>query len=630
MAEFTFDLNQLNSSATTLGAGINTTLFSRTADSDLTYTGNDYIVWDRTNGERLRRGLPSLTSLGYPRPPEDTSGTQAPASSNVTQTNPQGTSSTFSLKGPPGLTREQAFAIFKKQADTGSLTGFKPGDSLSAASQAADGLAGAQAALQQAQGGIAGALGGIGSVAPLGSISTALGAAGGALGGSLAGIAAGLTAAVGPAVSAISGALSKIPGATGAGNPLVSAAVMQGSTAVSSIQTINKTITDFPVTNPINTADFTKVASSITGAGAVSGIGPMSIPEVNGVLAQAKNLVGQASDAISNSKGLGSFGFDLKQLETAGYVKPGVAALAALSSQGTSLFASVAKSPAAWTGKDGIKSAGDLLGNAGKQSQIQQDLMTKGIAGLGAVGVPVQNLSSQGIAGMALNAAKSLPNAEAFAKGLPIPGDATGSIQAEFSSAVRDSAFAVNLVNTKIPTAFKQQDIPVPKSDTVNRATLDAASTRVVGDDKIPVPSYTSQAPIADSTFQTSVEEYLTKASILVNTIINPRGRTIQAVESKLSALENQQSISQAAYEAISNEYQNGRDAYNSVVVEKVAEVLAIYDKLPARYQRILDIGVTAPTNINSLGSYITKTGRSIRERLQALSTKIEGRGANE
>jgi hypothetical protein len=127
-----------------------------------------------------------------------------------------------------------------------------------------------------------------------------------------------LTAAIGPAVSAISGALSKIPGAASAGQPLVSAAVIQGSTAVASIQTINKTITGFPVTNPINTADFTKVASGVTGASAVSGIGPMSIPEVNGVLAQAKNLVGQASSAISNTKGLGSFGLDLKQLETAG------------------------------------------------------------------------------------------------------------------------------------------------------------------------------------------------------------------------------------------------------------------------------------------------------------------------
>jgi hypothetical protein len=250
--------------------------------------------------------------------------------------------------------------------------------------------------------------------------------------------------------------------------------------------------------------------------------------------------------------------------------------------------------------------------------------MTKGIAGLGAVGVPVQNLSSQGIAGMALNAAKSLPNAEAFAKGLPIPGDATGAIQASFSSAVRDGAFAVNLVNTKIPTEFKQEDIPVPKTDTVNRATLDAASTRVVGDDKVPVPSYTAQAPIEDSTAKTLSEEYLNKATILVNTIINPRAIALQALEPKLSALENQQSISQAAYDEIQNEYQNGREAYNSVVSVKVAELLSIYDKLPAKYQQIVDLGSTSPTYINNTGLYIATTGKSIRERLQVLSTKIE------
>ena len=528
----------------------------------------------------------------------------------------------FSIKGPEGLTRDQAEAIFKKQDATGSLVGFKPGDSLSAASQAADGLAAAQSALQQAQGGLAGALGSVGSTAPLGSISTALGAAGGALGGSLASTAAGLTAAVGPAVSAASGAISStVAGAVNAGQPLISAAIIQGSTAVSSIQTINKTITGFPVTNPINTAEFTKVASSITGSGALSGIGPMSVPEVNGVLAQAKNLVGQASGVISNTKGLGTFGLDIKQLETAGFVKPGVSALVAV---GASSFASVVKSPAIWTGKDGIKNATDLLGNAGKQSQIQQDLMTKGVAGLGAVGVPVQNLSSQGIAGMALNAAKSLPDAEAFAKGLPIPGDATGAVQAAFSSAVRDGAFAVNLVNTKIPTEFKQEDIPVPKTDTVNRATLDAASTRVVGDDKVPVPSYTAQAPIEDSTAKTLSEEYLNKATILVNTIINPRAIALQALEPKLSALENQQSISQAAYDEIQNEYQNGREAYNSVVSVKVAELLSIYDKLPAKYQQIVDSGSISPTYINNTGLYIATTGKSIRERLQVLATKIE------
>ena len=527
----------------------------------------------------------------------------------------------FSIKGPEGLTRDQAEAIFKKQDSTGSLVGFKPGDSLSAASQASSGFAGAQGALQQAQGSIAGALGGVGSVAPLGSISKALGAAGGAVGGSLAATAAGLTAAVGPAVSAISGALSKIPGAAGAGQPLFKAAVIQGSTAVSSIQTINKTITNFPITNPINTANFTKVASGVTGSGAVGGIGPMSVPEVNGVLAQAKNLVGQSSTAISNTKGLGSFGFDLKQLETAGYVKPGVAALAA---QGASLFSSVAKSPAAWTGKDGIKSATDLLGNAGKQSQIQQDLMTKGVAGLGAVGIPVQNLSSQGIAGMALNAAKSLPSAEAFAKGLPIPGDATGATQAAFSSAVRDGAFAVNLVNTKIPTAFKQQDIPVPKTDTVNRATLDAASTRIVGDPKIPTPSYTSQTSTG------TAQGYIDKATIFFNDYLNPSIQKLQALDPKFAALENQQTITQAQYSALNAERDAIRNDYNINGIPKATELVEIYNSLGSKDQAAVK---SSDFSINILTKKVQDAAAfsaSQKERLYALSQKIEGRGEGE
>ena len=533
-------------------------------------------------------------------------------------TSSDGTS--FSIKGPEGLTRDQAEAIFKKQDSTGALVGFKPGDSLSAASQAADGLASAQGALQQAQGGIAGALGSVGSVASLGSISTALGGAGGALGGSLAATAAGLTAAVGPAVSAASGAVSSaIAGATNAGKALINAAVIQGSTAVSSIQTINKTITSFPVTNPINTADFSKVTAGI--GGAVSGIGPMSVPEVNGVLAQAKNLVGQASDAISNSKGLGSFGFDLKQLETAGFVKPGIAALAA---KGSSLFSNVIKSPAAWTGKDGIKGVTDLLGNAGKQSQIQQDLMTKGVAGLGAVGIPVQNLSSQGIAGMALNAAKSLPNAEAFAKGLPIPGDATGAIQAGFSSAVRDGAFAVNLVNTKIPTEFKQQDIPVPKIDTVNRATLDAASTRVVGDPKIPTPSYSAKAPSG------STQDYIDKATTFFNDYLNISVQKLQALDPKFAALENQQTITQAQYDALNSERDAIRNNYNINGIPKAKELVDIYNNLDAEGQKTIR---ASEFSINILTTKIQAAAAfsaQQKERLYALSQKIEGRGEGE
>jgi hypothetical protein len=526
----------------------------------------------------------------------------------------------FALKGPEGLSREQAEAIFKKQDSTGSLVGFKPGEALSAATQASAGLAKAQGALQQAQSGLAGAIGSVGSVASIGSISTALSAAGGAGGGSLAATASGLTALVGPAVSAVSGAVS---GLAKAGAPLVGGGVVQGSTAISAIQTINKTISSFSITNPINISDFTKVAGA--SAGALSKIGPLSIPEVNGVLAQAKNLAGQASSAISNSTGVGSFGLSVGQLETAGYVKPGTAALAA--SVGSTL-SSVVNSPAAWTGKDGIKSVTDLLSSDSKQSQIQQDLMTKGVAGLGAVGVPVQNLSSQGLAGMALNAAKDLPSAEAFAKGLPIPGDATGAVQAAFSSAVRDGAFAVNLVNTKIPTVFKQQDIPVPKIDTVNRATLDAASSRIVGDNKVPVPDYVAKQTLEN---QADGEAYVTKSTKLLNEYLNPTGIKFEAISNKLAALENQQSITSDAWAAINNEYTQARYAYNNGGGPELAgEVINLYDRLTRAQQQVVTGQLNDPKRITNLITYLLGQSKSIRERLANVSYKIEGRGEGE
>lgn len=47
-----------------------TSLYSNTPDADLIYTGDDNIVWDRINAERLKRGLKSLTDIGIPRPPD--------------------------------------------------------------------------------------------------------------------------------------------------------------------------------------------------------------------------------------------------------------------------------------------------------------------------------------------------------------------------------------------------------------------------------------------------------------------------------------------------------------------------------------------------------------------------------
>ena len=498
----------------------------------------------------------------------------------------------FELKGPPNFTFEQAKAIFDKQAATGALVGFKPGDVLSSASQAANGLAGAQATLSQALSGVNNAVG------------SALG--GGALGGSLVSTAAGLTGTVGQAVSSI--------GKTGAA--IAGAAINATSVAVNSIKNINVSLNS-PVTNPINNADFIKTVSD--GGGALSRIGSMGASAVTGVLAQGKKLVGQASDVLSNTKGVGSFGLDVGQLETAGFLKPGTSKFI---ESGAQTVSSLLKSPAVWTGKDGIKSVTGILDNAGKQSAIQQDLMAKGVAGLGALGVPVNNLSAQGLGGLALSAAKSLPNTEAFVKGLPLPADVKSTID----SNIRDASFAVNLVDNKMPAAFKETDIPVPATDTVNRETLNAASIRIAGNEKIPPPNY---GPREDNV-QVQAEEYVSKAAILTNQYINVAGRGLEAVSSKLAELENQQSITQQTYDAINNEFQSIRQAYNAQGPALAAEVNSLYLRLSVTQQRVVDTFDNSPKKTASVISYLLEQSKQIKERLRTLAFKIEGRGDGE
>jgi len=640
MANFTFNLDNLKSSAGGTGTQIETNLYAKTKDEDLTYTGTDTTVWDRINGERLRRGLPSLTSLGFPRPPEDPNDTQAGSAGTAATatTAPDGSAKAFEIKGPPGLTREQAFEIFKKQANAGGLVGFKSGDVLSAATQAADGLPGAQAIVAQAQSGVNGSLnvggfasslsaagvdlstgrissvdaafakgginGGAGAFSSvLGGVASGLGAAGGALGGSLAGTAAGLTALVGPAVSALGTA----------GSALVGAAAKAGSVATTALQTINSALTRTPVgSNTINVADFAKTIP------VVNAIGPMDSAQVTGVLAQAKNLVGQSASTISNAKGIGEFGLDIQQLETAGYVKPGTSNLLA---QGVSSIVAVAKSPSIWTGKGGIQGLSGLLASPSTQGLIQQDLMTKGVAGLGAVGIPVKNLSAQGLAGMSLNAAKSLPNAEAFAKGLPIPGDATGNIKAAFDTAVRDSAFAVNLVSAKIPNAFKDTAIPVPATDTVSRATVDAASSRIAGNEKIPPVNYGPPAPVAASAVETQLVA-LQASLVKVANLVNARAVILANLNEKVTALENQQTITQNEWAAVDAEYGANRTSYNAVVVPAIGEYISARENADIRVRqvtagdfRVLDEGILT----------VLERSKSLKERIRLLQFKIEG-----
>jgi hypothetical protein len=502
----------------------------------------------------------------------------------------------FEIKGPPGLSLEQAKAIFDKQAASGSLVGLAPGSTLSAATQAASGLPGAQSILAQAQSGITGALGaGIpGAAGVVGAISSDLGAAGGALQGSLAGTSPGLTGTVG--VGAALGAASSI--------------ATSGPGAATAIGTINKNIAGQALTDPVNIADFAKQAPALTA------IEPMTQAETTGVLAQAKKLVNQGADVLSSEKGLGAFGLGADQLEKAGVLKPGMSNFV---KSGASSLANLLKSPAAFTGKDGIKSANDLLASTPKQELIQQDLMKNGLAGLKALGVPPLALSAIGAAGAALNSAVSPEQAANFLKGAPVVGN---KLAEKFTANTRDGAFAATLAKDKIPPAFKAEVTPEPAADTVNRETVNAAVTRVLGNPKVPEPNYGPVAPPPGRDDEITATLKSLSEQILIG--VAETNQAILRLTANVASLESRQTITAQEWEAVSNERSQLRAKYNSTTILLIRQFNSTFDAAPKNIQQAF---AAASKRLGLDTRDLVTNNTALNTRIKELAKKIQDVG---
>lgn len=485
--------------------------------------------------------------------------------SNFTFKLPNG--ETFEIKAPSGTNFEQAKAIFDQQAGSGGLAGFRVGDALSAATQAAEGLSAAQGQLSQSLGSISGKLP---AGADLNSLTSALGTAGGAAAGQLSsaltgsipgisstitGAGAGLNSLVSGAGSALPAAFndikSKLPAAT---EVLTGQAGQIGSLANQAVTGLSKAISGVP-TAGINVADFAKQGP------AFAGIGNLSKADVTGTLAQASKLVGQASDQISNELGAGKFGFDAAQLEKAGLVKPGTAA--AFLAEGEADLVSVLKSPTVWTGKDGVKSLDGLLGNAKLQDKVQQGLMASGVGELKALGVPTDKLTPQALSGLATNAAKSVPDTLKWATGtgsipglpnLPDTSALTADVKASFDAMATNGAFAVSLTQGKIEPEVKQEEPVEPAENTVNSDSLDAAAARILGDDKIPDVIGNNQSGNAE--FLTS--EFVT----FVDTIY----AEALAVSNRVAYYERYNALAQQNWNTVNQEFIAIKATYNSKI----------------------------------------------------------------
>lgn len=462
---------------------------------------------------------------------------------------------TFEIKGPAGMTQAQANEIFQKQNNSGSLVGLTPGSVLSAATQAKAGLAAAQAQLGQTLSGITGALGG------------------------------GIASSVGEVGKLANNALSSVNSIAGKATSAINSALSIPTSGVAGI----------------NVAKYAKQATALVP------IANISVPQMTGVLAQAKGLVGQASNKLTNNKGVGSFGLDIKQLENAGILKPGTSKFV---DAGSKAISSVLKSPSVFTGKDGITDAKSLLSSSASQEKIQQGLMARGSAALKSIGVPMDKLGAANAAGLALNAAKSLPNTEALIKGLPLPPD----IKSKMTSAVALGSFAVKL-SDKLPNVFKEQEAPVPAADTTNRATLDAAASRVVGNEKIPTPNYGAKPVDVPG----EVEEITDAYGEAVSTVV---GTTADLVDLKneLTRLNKQDTVSREEFDAVNAVYFKIKDTYNSIGLRIVRAARGIRESKSSKAQLETNSVIA---NFNTFSSKLAEELSAVQKLLKQIEAKI-------
>lgn len=597
MSEFTFNLNGLNISQAgglpQIPAGLSNlggSLYSGTADADLTYTGNDTIVWDRVNAERLKRGLPGLAEIGYPRPADDA----APAADT-----PAGTE-TFKIKGPPGMTLEQARAVFEQQVKTGGVVGFAPGDTLSAATQAFDGLEAAKAQFSQSLGGMNGNL-------PIGTnlqtLAKSVGPGGVTAAGQIGSFATGAVAAVNSfrvnatgfassseAIGGLNQALGLLPTVPGEVNAALTRDGADISTSIKNftgdinnvvgktVSTISNVLKGTP-TDGIGVADLSK---AVTALGPLPGLDQN---QVTATLAQAQKLAGQKFDQMTNNAGIGAFGFDATQLEKAGLVKPGTAA--EFLAQGKNELLEVLKSPSVWTGKEGVTKVQDFLGNPSLQSKIQQGLMKTGLSDLKQLGVPTDKMTPQALSGLATNSAKSVQDTFKWAQNNP---DLPPSLKEQFDKAAVNSAFATNLADNKVEEPVLKEKVIEPSENTVNSATVDAAAGRVVGNDKVPdVTSGTS----TDSSYQ---------AVFVLQNFVNERIAQFTALKQKITT-------TASSYQAITQEQWN--------VIN--GEAVAIRATIRARAIELVNAATVATENIPTSGqTYAQKTAlRSLNYTLE-------------
>jgi hypothetical protein len=155
-----------------------------------------------------------------------------------------------------------------------------------------------------------------------------------------------------------------------------------------------------------------------------------------------------------------------------------------------------------WTGKGGVNSVTDILGNDKLQSGLQQTLMKQGFDKLGQLGSITKNLDPAKLGPIVSNAAKF--GADTASKWLS--GGAGAAVVGQLNDLAKNSQFgqAFSALNSAISGGGSPLQAGVKElkgfANTVNRDTVAQGTKNVIGNSKVPSPNFSSPPKIPKAT----------------------------------------------------------------------------------------------------------------------------------
>jgi hypothetical protein len=194
--------------------------------------------------------------------------------------------------------------------------------------------------------------------------------------GALVGVSVGQTIGGAP-TAAVKFALSRLDRGTAGVDDRVILSIVNGLPTISGIPNL----VNVPLTNPITQANLAN--TGVNNTYTAPAIGPLNSSQVQGLLAQITNFIGQPYNVMTNETGIGQYGLDCQQLEQAGYVKPGTYQQFIFD---PSPLVDVVSAPGIWTGQGGINSVTNFLNSPAAQNNAMATLMSNGYGSLTATG----------------------------------------------------------------------------------------------------------------------------------------------------------------------------------------------------------------------------------------------------